>query len=481
MKDCIPRGTLFCYWSNLKEHPQCLHGPLLLFGREIDGTINKFYACSACRDRKLCSIYFEYGEKPLDKQKLFFEQDRKKALRPYNHQKLFIQYNKLMSENPLKRTYCYTCEKLLMISELEKHKEHEIKQNLSDYLMTHPSEILKPLENSKKEAQYLFSKKTVKDIINILIDLNAKNVLCIGTPRLHEYITENLEGQMSSLLLDIDGRFHNFFGPLNYCWYNLFNHHFFNENSMYVFKEFLTQDQGENMYLICDPPFGGRVEPISQTIKTISDLHKNLNKIDTTANELKIIFIFPYFMEAIIKEKSNPPNIFGGLKDLKMADYKVEYDNHPLFVPKMDNKQQGSQVRIYTNISLNLIKLPESDGYKYCKKCLRWVTIENKHCKICRNCTSKNGKRYKHCKLCDRCVKPSWQHCKTCNRCSLPNHTCGQRPNIGHCFTCNEAGHTKQECSKIFKKSVINVLNEKRHRNQIESEPHPLKSKKSKY
>lgn len=195
------------------------------------------------------------------------------------------------------------------------------------------------------------------------------------------------------------------------------------------------------MYLICDPPFGGRVEPISQTFKTISDLHKKLNKITDNTNELKIMFIFPYFMESVIKEKSNPPNVIGGLKDLNMTDYKVEYDNHPLFISKINNQQQGSQVRIFTNVPLNLVKLPETSGYKYCKKCQRWVSAENKHCKICHSCTSKDGRRYRHCKMCQRCVKPAWQHCKSCDRCSLPSHKCGQKPKIGNCFKCNEPGN----------------------------------------
>lgn len=194
------------------------------------------------------------------------------------------------------------------------------------------------------------------------------------------------------------------------------------------------------MYLICDPPFGGRVEPMSQTIKHISDLHKKLNKINDIKDELKVFFIFPYYMEAIMREKSNPPNICGGLKELQMTDYKVEYDNHPLFVSKTNNEKQGSQVRIFTNVPLDMIKLPEEDGYKYCKRCNRWVAPENKHCKLCHSCTSKDGRRYRHCKLCERCVKPTWVHCKKCNRCSLENHKCGQKPNIGSCFKCNKTG-----------------------------------------
>ena len=182
-------------------------GPTLLFGREQNGEISKFYACSACRDRKLCSFYAEYGKHFNKNEKQILEQDRKKNLPSYNHQKLFIYYNQLMGEQPGKRMYCHTCERLLLASEKEKHNDHQVTENLSDYQMTHPSEILKPLEDSKKEAQYLFSKKAVTDIINLLVSLNAENVLCIGAPRIHEYITQNLEGKMSSLLLDFDGRF----------------------------------------------------------------------------------------------------------------------------------------------------------------------------------------------------------------------------------------------------------------------------------
>lgn len=228
---------------------------------------------------------------------------------------------------------------------------------------------------------------------------------------------------------------------MDYCWYNLFNHHFFNKDAIGVFKDFITQNQGQNTYLICDPPFGGRVEPISHTIKTIFDLHKKLNNNNNDNFYLKIMFIFPYFMEHIMKKKSNPPSIIGGLRDLKMSDYKVNYDNHLLFMSRDQGKKQGSPIRIFTNISLKLLELPASDGYKFCQDCEKWVSSENRHCNICKECTSKNGRTYKHCKLCKRCVKPTWKHCETCKRCTLEQHICGQTLNItGKCFQCNKLG-----------------------------------------
>jgi len=228
---------------------------------------------------------------------------------------------------------------------------------------------------------------------------------------------------------------------MDYCWYNIFNHHFFNKDAINVFKDFLTQNEGRDTYLICDPPFGGRLEPISYTIKTISDLHRKLNKHVYENFFLKIMFIFPYFMEHIMKEKSNPSHVTGGLKDLKMSDYKVDYDNHPLFVSERHGRKQGSPVRIFTNIPLNLLELPVSDGYQFCQDCEKWVSSENKHCKKCKECTSKDGQTYKHCDICKRCVKPTWKHCRICKRCTLEKHTCGSMPNIlGRCFNCDKLG-----------------------------------------
>lgn len=198
---------------------------------------------------------------------------------------------------------------------------------------------------------------------------------------------------------------------------------------------------------------------MSCTVKTITDLHKKLNNNNSDNFSLKVMFMFPYFMERIMREKSNPPSVAGGLKDLKMSDYKVNYDNHPLFVLKEQGQKQGSVVRIFTNIPLKLLELPASDGYKFCKDCEKWVSNENKHCKKCKECTSKDGRTYKHCKICKRCVKPTWKHCKTCQRCMLQNHICGQVPNIGKCFKCNDLGKYYFPMYSLYSSSyLINIL-----------------------
>lgn len=140
-----------------------------------------------------------------------WEREIKRFAQRYVHRELYIQFNKLRTAPASKRCYCHNCEKLVFNSEKDKHKDHEITENLTDYQMHHPTELLKSLENAKKEAQYLFSKKSTEDIINMLLKLGAKQILCIGAPRIHEYVNEHHADKMSSLLLDFDGRFVSIF------------------------------------------------------------------------------------------------------------------------------------------------------------------------------------------------------------------------------------------------------------------------------
>lgn len=76
-----------------------------------------------------------------------------------------------------KRSYCQTCSEFLLDQYKIKHKDHKLINSLSDYQISHPTEILPALENPKKEAQFLFSQSAVKTLINILNDLNYKLVI----------------------------------------------------------------------------------------------------------------------------------------------------------------------------------------------------------------------------------------------------------------------------------------------------------------
>lgn len=179
----------------------------MLFGKRVDDELIEFYACSACRDRKLCNFSLEKGHEMTKIQKNSLQEATKKLVQSYHHRKYFIRFNELMNERPEKRAYCHTCERLMSTDDNLKHKSHEITSCLTDEQMRNPTILLKPLDNSKKEAQYLFSKKTTADLTDFMVKDGAKSVLCIGAPRIHEYISQNYEDKISSLLLDFDGRY----------------------------------------------------------------------------------------------------------------------------------------------------------------------------------------------------------------------------------------------------------------------------------
>ncbi|KAF5299422.1 hypothetical protein FQA39_LY11568 [Lamprigera yunnana] len=423
--------------GDLTKHPNCPHGPTILFSRSYQGSPLNFFACSACRDRKDCSFYLCESEKDKVSEvvKNQWKRENKKFVYGINHKKLFVLFHEVLQTSEGMRRYCQTCDMFVVLKYRDKHNRHKICTNISDYVLTHPSEFLAPLENPRKEAQFLFSKVAVQTIIDIIKQQSLKNVLCIGTPRVHEHILE--EQEMVSLLLDIDKRYHSFFGPLQFCWYNMFNNHFFFEDSQQVFQDFLKTIRGEDIVIIMDPPFGGRVELLAQTIKSINALNKRLNNIDT---DIPVLLIFPYFME---------PQILNSLPEFFMLDYKVDYQNHVLFQDGPKGRKQGSPVRLFTNINPQSIVLPENQGYKHCDDCKRWVSIENLHCYICNSCTSKDGRTYVHCNKCNKCVKPTWDHCSNCNRCAFQQHDCKEIVFTQACFHCKELGHKKRECPKM--------------------------------
>lgn len=55
------------------DHPKCVHGPTLLF----NSSTAKFFACSACRDRRECDIYIPYEKRNDKKSKKIIEQNER--------------------------------------------------------------------------------------------------------------------------------------------------------------------------------------------------------------------------------------------------------------------------------------------------------------------------------------------------------------------------------------------------------------------
>lgn len=80
--------------EDLRSHPQCPHGPTLLFSRKSNNVKRNFFACSACRDRKLCS-FFLYEEDKHKYNAKIWEQKREEYIQDINHRKLFLTLNQV--------------------------------------------------------------------------------------------------------------------------------------------------------------------------------------------------------------------------------------------------------------------------------------------------------------------------------------------------------------------------------------------------
>ena len=85
--------------SNETKSPWCPHGPTSLFVRYTDKDVVKFYACSACRDRKECNFFILESDlnKMTGKKKQFWENERLKYTNGVNHRKLYITLNEVIN------------------------------------------------------------------------------------------------------------------------------------------------------------------------------------------------------------------------------------------------------------------------------------------------------------------------------------------------------------------------------------------------
>ncbi|XP_054712754.1 LOW QUALITY PROTEIN: rRNA N6-adenosine-methyltransferase ZCCHC4-like [Uloborus diversus] len=429
--------------ENLKNNPHCPHGPCLIFERYSSNgtkTGRRFFACSACRDRSDCS-FFQWVDDDLSTQtKEHWRDVIEKHKPPFTHEEYLQRLEKVKSSSQEKRKYCKTCSLLVLEEEESLHLKHDFVSNLTLQDLQKPSCIFETVQNKKAEAQYFFAKETVEFVVNLVEKLGFTKLVLLGVPKVHEYVQEN--SNLNTFLMDIDYRYMQFFSPNKFCHYNIFNNYFFNgAESKTILKEFLSEQSGEKVAVMLDPPFGGLVDAIACTLKKLNKWWRKKNEKST--ENLPFMWFFPYFMEG---------RIVKSLPDAVMMDYKVEYTNHKKFGTKVDSK--GSPVRIFTNIMPSAFVLPESLGYRFCEKCERFIAKENKHCVKCNCCTTKHGKTYKHCDECKQCVKNSYEHCGKCKKCNLIGHVCSestQKKSDGihkqeKCHKCSGFGHRKRNC-----------------------------------
>ncbi|RMZ99908.1 zinc finger CCHC domain-containing 4 [Brachionus plicatilis] len=244
--------------ENINQNPYCNHGPTILFKNKD----KLFYACSACRDHKLCNFYLKYEEgKKISQEKYDFWLDQfKSTLIPIEDQ------NKKRKEiiNSKNKRYCHNCNEFILNSEsLKKHSDHFVLEKITDEMLKKPLQnILNPIEKNSSNAQFVFDDQTNLFIQNHIKKFEYDSVLCIGTPSIFENL---IDSNINLMLLDIDDRFMMFYDENRYQKFNMFNNYFFYDKKKY--ELFLAK--AKNLLVIIDPPYGGMVKLISNTINTI--------------------------------------------------------------------------------------------------------------------------------------------------------------------------------------------------------------------
>ncbi|CAG2112848.1 unnamed protein product, partial [Medioppia subpectinata] len=447
--------------TELSASPVCRHGPTLLL-QDVD-TNGRYYCCSSCRKRKDCDFHMTEEEWIVtqSKPKLMAKYRRRVShLMATESEKYF--YDKRVKQ--LERMeFCRNCSLIISTTDsLSDHKTHELMCGISgrqlrrptklmnsltdnrfcaQYLFskqtirTHelmcgisgrqlrrPTKLMNSLTDNRFCAQYLFSKQTIRVLMNeILVKNQFSRVVCIGCPSLHEYIDCHKNAlNMKSLLLDIDCRYKQFYSPKKYLKYNLFNNYFFGGvKDEKTFRRFIANSVKEPIVVLIDPPFGGLIDPMAKTIDKISEIWRKYHQISDESIKIPVLLFFPYFNEHRIKTT---------IPVLSMSDFMVDYENHRKFKATDSGRKFGSPVRIFTNIKLSSIVLPETDGYYYCDYCEKYISENNKHCFECNDCTARDGKPYNHCYQCKRCVKNTWNHCNRCGYCHLIQHSCTRHP-----------------------------------------------------
>nr|XP_045607157.1 rRNA N6-adenosine-methyltransferase ZCCHC4-like [Procambarus clarkii] len=373
-------------------NPSCVHGPTVLFERfQGNGQSRRFYACSACRDRRGCTFFHWADQKITSNKQALWAHLIVESTPARSHEEVYKSLEAIKKLPVTDRSYCTSCSTLLRKKEISDHGSCVLISPITNKHLSHPS--------------------TVSDTC----------------PHLN----------MSSLMMDIDDRYCSFFPPEQFIRYNMFNHHFFDgEKAKDTYQRFISGD--ENLVLVTDPPFGGRMELLAHNLKKIQEDWRRARGLDSHL-ELPVLFIFPYFME---------PQVVSNLPSLTMLDYQVDYDNHPLYSSGPKGMRNGSAVRVFVNRPQSMFPLPE-EAYRFCKVCDRWVSINNLHCDKCNGCMSKDGRTYRHCDECMKCVKPSWIHCSKCLKCQPQDHKCQTHNALElTCHMCGHSGHKRMDCPK---------------------------------
>jgi len=134
---------------------------------------------------------------------------------------------------------------------------------------------------------------------------------------------------IKSFLLDLDYRHAQFWGPLKFAPYNMMYWYFYTALGRKAFEKFLSTSG--NLLVVIDPPYGALVDPIAHNLKQIGSQFKLVHSENHGENEVKIMWIFPYFVESRLQQ---------AMPELKLCNYQIAYENHPNFNGKSDLQER---------------------------------------------------------------------------------------------------------------------------------------------
>lgn len=161
------------------------------------------------------------------------------------------------------------------------------------------------------EQQYFFSHDWLNFMIAVLRALRIENVLCVGAPRLFDFLTALRHKNLSipHFLLDLDCRLEMFYSPSSFARFSVLNGHFFSSEGEVCANAFMKSCQGRSL-IFCDPPFGAFMQPLVESLKKLKDgiLYSGEGR------EVFLMITVPYFIGK---------KLIQAAPELKMLDYKV--------------------------------------------------------------------------------------------------------------------------------------------------------------
>ena len=145
--------NLNSHYFHLEHFSSNFAGPMLLFERfyKDDRAPQRFYACSACRDRKDCQ-FFQWEHESVSKIRSKTHKEMTKASRlPYLQATKCLEKLKSGLDEKEAWQLCQTCSMLLLPAEAKEHQGHTLMELKGDDKQR-PSNFLMPVEQQKTQA-----------------------------------------------------------------------------------------------------------------------------------------------------------------------------------------------------------------------------------------------------------------------------------------------------------------------------------------